>query len=602
MVAMSDYKAPLKDSLFTLRTFGRLDELSASEQYSFIDYPTVETVLEEFGRFFAEVFGPVNAIGDSQGLKWTPEGVETPEEFKPAYEKFLSSGWQGFGADPNYGGSGMPQGIYSAAAEYMSGSNAALTMLPGLTVGAMELLEHWGSEEQKEKYLPKMVSGVWSGTMNLTEPQAGSDVGLSTTRAVPQDDGTHLITGTKIFISFGDHDLTENIIHLVLARLPDAPAGTKGISLFLVPKFLVDDDGNLGERNDVKCVSIEEKMGIHASPTCVLSYGDEGGAIGYLVGEPNNGMRAMFTMMNNARLAVGVQGLAIAAASYQKAAAYALERTQGSEIGGSDPGPAPIVRHPDVRRMLLTMRSQLEAIRNLVVHAATCADLAEITEGEESERWEEELELLTPIVKSFNTEIGVEVTSLAVQVFGGMGYIEEAGVSQLYRDARIAPIYEGTNGIQAMDLVGRKLGVRMGAAVQDHLDKMRSTLAELQKAGDEFAGSAQSLDSAIGQLETTTKWVMENGMVDPRDALAGASPYLMVYGYTLCASLMAEQALAARREIAEGSDDVEFLEAKVTSARFYCEQIAPKVAGLCPAVIAGHEVLYEISEEELVRF
>jgi alkylation response protein AidB-like acyl-CoA dehydrogenase len=599
---MSEYKAPVQDSLFSLRTFGHLGELAASDTYSFADYDTIETVMEEYGRFFAEVFGPVNAIGDSKGLKWTPEGVETPDEFKPAYEKYLAAGWQGFGADPHYGGSGMPHGVFSAAAEYMSGSNAALTMLPGLTIGAMELLERWGSEEQKEKYLPNMVAGVWSGTMNLTEPQAGSDVGLSTTRAVPQDDGTYLITGTKIFISFGDHDLTENIIHLVLARMPDAPPGTKGISLFLVPKFMVDDHGNLGERNDVKCVSIEEKMGIHASPTCVLSFGDDGGATGYLVGEPNKGMRAMFTMMNNARLAVGVQGVAIANASYQKAANYALERTQGRAIGEPDPGPAPIVRHPDVRRMLLTMRAHLEATRNLVIHAATCLDLAEITEGEESERWAEELELLTPIVKSFNTEIGVEVTSLAVQVFGGMGYIEESGVSQLYRDARIAPIYEGTNGIQAMDLVGRKLGIRMGAAVQDHLARMRTTLTEFQKAGDEFTASAHSLDSAIGQLESATKWVMENGMADPRDALAGASPYLMVYGYTFCAALMAEQAMAARREIAEGSINTEFLEAKVTSARFYCEQIAPRVAGLHPAVTAGHEVLFEIPEGELVRF
>lgn len=602
MGGMSDYKAPVKDSLFSLRLFGHLDDLSASEKYAQADPDTVSTVLDEFGRFFEEVFGPVNAIGDTEGLKWSPEGVTTPAEFKPVYEKYIQAGWQGFGADPAYGGAGWPQGVYCLASEFMSGSNAALTMLPGLTVGAMELLEHWGSEEQKEKYLPRMVTGEWSGTMNLTEPQAGSDVGLSTTRADPQDDGSYLITGTKIFISFGDHDLTENIIHLVLARTPDAPPGTKGISLFLVPKFLVHDDGSLGDRNDVNCVSIEHKMGINASPTCVLSFGDQGGAVGYIVGEPNHGMRAMFTMMNNARLSVGVQGLGIAEASYQKAAIYSRERRQGRAIGSDDPGPAPIVEHPDVRRMLLTMRSQLEAMRNLVAHTAAALDMSQVTTGEESEEWAESLELLTPVVKSFCTELGVEITSLAVQVFGGMGYIEESGVSQLYRDARIAPIYEGTNGIQAMDLVGRKLGIRMGGAIQDQFGRMHATLDEFRAAGSEFEASAQAFASALDQLESSTAWIMEHGMADPLDALAGASPYLMMFGYTTGAWLMARQAMTARSDLEAGSDDTEYLEAKITTARFFCEQITPKVAGLAPAVTGGHEILYEIPEEELATF
>ena len=596
---MADYRPPVKDSMFALCHFGMLDELAKTELYGHADPETVAAVLGEHGRFFAEVFGPVNAIGDREGLEWSPDGVTTPESFKPAYAKFVEAGWQGMNAEPEYGGAGFPQAVFSAAAEYMIASNAAFTMLPGLTTGAVELLAEWGTEEQKETYLPKMVTGHWSGTMNLTEPQAGSDVGLSTTRAIPQGDGSHLVTGTKIFISFGEHDLTENIIHLVLARTPDAPAGTKGISLFLVPKFLPDEAGNPGARNDVRCVSIEHKMGIHASPTCVMSYGDGGGAVGWLVGAENQGMRAMFTMMNAARLSVGVQGVAIGDAAYQKAVDYSMERLQGREVGGDGTGPAPIVVHPDVRRMLLTMRSQIEAMRNLVIHTAACIDLARVTDGEESERWEERVELLTPVVKSWCTDVGVEVTSTAVQVFGGMGYIEESGVSQLFRDMRIAPIYEGTNGIQAMDLVGRKLAVRMGANVADHFERVSGVLAELDAAGEEFAAARRALGEALDSLGECTDWVMANGLADPRDALAGATPYLTMFALVTGGWLMARQALAARREIAEGADDTAFLEAKVTTARFFCEQLVPRAVGLAPSVTAGHEVLYEIAAEDL---
>jgi alkylation response protein AidB-like acyl-CoA dehydrogenase len=596
---MSDYRAPIKDALFALRHVGELDRLAATELYAHADPETVASVLTEQGRFMQEVFGPTNATGDRVGLTWTPEGVETPEEFKPAYAKFVEAGWQGLNAHVEYGGAGFPEAVQACALEFSTAANAALTMAPGLTTGAIECLQEWGTEEQKEVYLRKLVTGEWTGTMNLTEPQAGSDVGLSTTKAVPADDGTYRITGTKIYISFGEHDMADNIIHLVLARLPDAPAGTKGISLFIVPKFLVNDDGSLGERNDLRCVSIEHKMGIHASPTCVMSYGDEGGAIGFLVGEEHRGMRAMFTMMNSARIAVGVQGVAVGDAAYQKALVYSQERVQGSEIGGDTPGPVQIIRHPDVRRMLLFMKSHVEAMRALLVHNAAAIDLSRALEGDEAEAWREVAELLTPVSKAWCTDVGMEVTSTAIQVFGGMGYIEEAGVSQHFRDMRIAPIYEGTNGIQAMDLVGRKLAMRMGGVVNDHLDRMRATVAELAAAGDEFDSMRAELAAAVEVLAGTTNWVMTNGLADPVEALAGATPYLQMFGTVTGGWLLARQALGARAELDAGSEDKAYLSAKVTTARYYAEQHLPQAAGLAPMVQAGSKVLYEVDAESL---
>lgn len=597
---MADYRPPLKDTLFALRHFGMMDQLAGSELYGHADAETVQSILEESGRFFAEVFGPTNAVGDREGLQWSPEGVTTPASFKGAYRKYVEAGWQGINFDPAYGGANFPNTVYGAVSEYMIAANTALSMLPGLTSGAVELLEHWGTEAQKETYLPRMTTGEWSGTMNLTEPQAGSDVGLSTTKAVPQGDGTYRISGTKIFISFGEQDLTENIIHLVLARLPDAPPGTRGISLFLVPKFLVNDDGSLGERNDVRCISIEHKMGIHASPTCVMSYGDEGGAVGELVGEENQGMRAMFTMMNAARLEVGVQGLALSEAAYQKAYDYSLERLQGKEIGGEGTGPSPIVVHPDVRRMLLFMRSHIEAMRNLLVYNAACLDMVSITEGEEAQRWQETADLLTPVSKAWCTDVGVEVTSTAVQVFGGMGYIEESGVSQHFRDCRISPIYEGTNGIQAMDLVGRKLGVRMGATVNEHLAQVRDACTELRSV-EGMGASADALEDAVAALEEATRWIMAHGLEDPRDALAGATPYLRMFGLVTGGWTMARQAVGAQADLGEAATDAdgELLRAKLTTARFFCEQHLPEVRGLLGAVTAGQQVLYDVSTERL---
>ena len=591
---MSEYRAPVKDALFALRHIGELEQLAKTERYAHADLETVTSVLEEQGRFMQEVFAPLNASGDREGLTWTPEGVQTPAGFKEAYSKFVDAGWQGLNAHAEYGGAGFPESVFACAAEFETAANGALTMCPGLTTGAIECLQEWGTETQKEIYLRRLVTGEWTGTMNLTEPQAGSDVGLCTTKAIPQGDGTYKITGTKIFISFGEHDLAENIIHLVLARLPEAPPGTKGISLFIVPKFHVDEAGNVGERNDVKCVSIEHKMGIHASPTCVMSFGDDGGATGYLVGEENQGMRAMFTMMNSARIAVGIQGAALGDTAYQKALAYSQERRQGRKIGGDSKEPAFIIEHPDVRRMLLSMKSSIEAMRALIVYNAAAIDLSRALDGDEAERWGEIAELLTPGPKAWCTDVGMDVTSTAIQVYGGMGYVEESGVAQHYRDMRIAPIYEGTNGIQAMDLVGRKLGLRMGGVVGDHLQSMRDLDAELAEAGEEFASIRAQLAAAVETLAGVTDWVMTNGIADPLQALAGATPYLRIFGIVTGGWLIARQALAARGELVAGSDDTAYLQAKITTARYYAEQVLPTAAGLVPSVQAGSSVLYEV--------
>ena len=596
---MYDYRAPIKDALFALRHIGEIEQLSKSTLYAQADLETVASVLEEQGRFMQEVFGPLNASGDREGLVWSPEGVQTPAGFKEAYAKFVEAGWQGLNAEVDFGGAGFPEAVQACALEFETASNGALTMCPGLTTGAIECLQEWGTEEQKELYLRKLVTGQWTGTMNLTEPQAGSDVGLCTTKAVPQSDGTYQVTGTKIYISFGEHDMSENIIHLVLARLPDAPAGTRGISLFIVPKFLLTPEGEPGERNDLRCVSIEHKMGIHASPTCVMSFGDEGGATGYLVGEENQGLRAMFTMMNSARIAVGIQGVALGDAAFQKALAYSQERKQGRKIGGESKEAAMIIEHPDVRRMLLFMKSHIEAMRALIVYNAAAIDFSRALEGEEAELQDDLAELLTPVTKAWCTDIGMEVTSTAIQVFGGVGYIEESGVAQHYRDMRIAPIYEGTNGIQAMDLVGRKLGLRMGAVVNGHLQKMRDTDAELTAAGAAFDSMRTALAESVKALAGVTEWIMTNGLADPVQALAGATPYLRIFGIVTGGWLLTKQALAAQAELDSGSTDTEYLLAKITTARFFAEQVLPQAGGLVPAVQAGSSALYEVDGSSL---
>ncbi|MTA19036.1 MAG: acyl-CoA dehydrogenase, partial [Actinobacteria bacterium] len=457
---MADYRPPLRDVNYVLEHLVDLDGLCGLPEFSGLDGDTIKGVLEENARFVAEVIAPLNRIGDTVGSVFEPatNTVRTPDGFIDAYRQYVDAGWGGVPFPEVYDGGGFPWLVGIVMQEFISSANMAFSMAPLLTQGAIDLLMHHGNEEQKEKYLKRMVTGEWTGTMNLTEPQAGSDVGAVRTKAVPHGDGTYRITGTKIYISFGEHDMAENIVHLVLARTPDAPAGTKGISCFIVPKYLVNDDGSLGARNDVKVVSIEHKMGIKASPTCVMSFGEDDGAIGYLIGEENRGMSYMFTMMNNARLSVGLEGLSLAERAYQDALQYSQERRQGRAPGAPAGEMSLIIDLPDVRRMLLTMRSIIDALRAIIYVNAHALDMAaHHPDADVRERNQELVELLIPVSKGFGTDMGIEATSLAIQVYGGMGYIEESGVPQHYRDARITSIYEGTNGIQAMDLVGRKL-------------------------------------------------------------------------------------------------------------------------------------------------
>jgi 3-(methylthio)propanoyl-CoA dehydrogenase len=583
---MTDFSAPLDDMRFVLENIADLPALAALPGYEHAEPELVYGVLEESGRFFAQEFAPLNRVGDTQHSRRNEDGsVSTPDGFTRAYRRYVDAGWAGVPFPAEYGGGGFPWVVAIAMQETLTAANMGLSLCPLLTQGAIDMLLHYGSEEQRETFLPKMVSGEWAGTMNLTEPQAGSDVGALTTKAVPADDGSWRISGQKIFITYGEHDLTDNIVHLVLARVPDAPPGTKGISCFIVPKFLVNDDGSLGERNAVECVSIEQKMGINASPTCVMAYD---GAVGYLIGEPNQGMRYMFKMMNNARLSVGVSGLALSERAYQQAVAYAHERRQGRAPGAPAGESSPIVDHPDVRRMLLTMRCQIEALRCLAYLNAESIDLAARHPDEAVRTARQELaDLLTPITKAWGTDLGNELTSLAVQVHGGMGYIEETGVAQHYRDIRIAAIYEGTNGIQAMDLVGRKLPMRSGGVMADFLAGIDATAGELAGADGDLAAIGKRLADAHASLKATTDWLLANGLADPNNALAGATPYLRMCGIVTGGWLLARSAQAAQRLLDEGSGDADFLTQKVVTAKFYAEQILPQAAGLAPAVTSG---------------
>jgi alkylation response protein AidB-like acyl-CoA dehydrogenase len=584
---VSDYSAPLLDMRFVLEHVTDLGGLAQLPGYEHADPDTVHGILEEAARFFEEQFAPLNRVGDVQHSRRNDDGsVTTPDGFGKAYQRYVEAGWPAVPFPSEYGGGGFPWLVGIAIQEMMTAANMAFSLCPLLTQGAIDMLLHYGDEQQRETYLPRMVTGEWTGTMNLTEPQAGSDVGALTTRAVPAADGTWRITGQKIFITYGEHDLADNIVHLVLARVPDAPPGTKGISCFIVPKFLVDDDGTPGARNAVECVSVEDKMGIHASPTCVMAYED---AVGYLIGEPNEGMRYMFKMMNTARLSVGLEGLGVGDRAFQQAAAYANERVQGRPVGAATAG-ATIVEHADVRRMLLTMRAYLEALRSLLYLNAESIDLAKAHPDEAVRTARSELvELLTPISKAWGTDLGVELTSLAVQVHGGMGFIEEAGVAQHYRDIRIAPIYEGTNGIQAIDLVGRKLGLRGGAAVADLLAGIDATAGAASDAGGELRLLGDQLAEANGALRAATEWLLERVADDPDSALAGATPFLRMAGLVTGGWLLTRAALAAAELVAGdgGGLPPAFLEEKLVTARFYLTQLLPQAAGLLPAVTAG---------------
>ena len=597
---MADYRPPLRDIGFVLDHLTDLDSLFALPAFAHLDGGTVKGVLEENARFVAEVLAPLNRTGDLEGSQFDPatNTVRTPTGFVDAYERYVEAGWGGVPFPETYGGGGFPWLIGIVMQEFISSANMAFSMAPLLTQGAIDLLMHHGSEEQKERYLTRMVTGEWTGTMNLTEPQAGSDVGAVRTKAEPAGDGTYRITGTKIYISFGEHDMAENIVHLVLARTPDAPPGTKGISCFIVPKFLVTDDGSLGERNDVTCVSIEHKMGIKASPTCVMSYGENGGAIGYLIGEENQGMRYMFTMMNNARLSVGLEGLALAERSLQDALQYSQERRQGRAPGAPAGEMSLIHELPDVRRMLLTMKSIVDALRAIIYVNAQAIDIATHHPDEAVRTRSAELvDLLIPVSKGFGTDMGIECTSLAIQIYGGMGYIEESGVPQHFRDARITSIYEGTNGIQAMDLVGRKLLMRGGAVMAEYLAEIDGLVERLDAAGPSLEPIGARLATAVATVRETVDWLAANGLTDVRNALAGATPFLRMFGLLVGGRYLAEAALAAEDELRNGSTDDGHLAARVTVARFYAENLLPAVVGLAPSVTAGFDDLFAIEPE-----
>jgi len=593
---MADYTAPLDDIRFVLRHVAGLGELASLEGFAHAEPDVVDGVLEECARFMQNEVAPLNRVGDIETSVWHQDGsVTTPTGFIAAYKDYVAAGWGGVPFPEEFGGGGFPWLVGIAMQEMMTASNEAFSMAPLLSQGAIDALLAHGDETIKETWLPRMVSGEWTATMNLSEPQAGSDVGAVRTRAERQDDGTYRITGTKIWISWGEHDLADNIVHLVLARTPDAPPGTKGISMFIVPKFLIDDDGSLTDRNGVVCQSIEHKLGIKASPTCVLDYD---GATGYLVGEENRGMAYMFTMMNNARLSVGLQGLAVGDRAYQDARQYAMERQQGRAVGAPAGEQSVIIEHPDVRRMLLTMKAQLEALRCLIYRTAQGIDVAHRhTDEHVRTAAQERVDLLIPVCKGWGTDLGVDVTSTAIQVFGGMGYVEETGVAQHFRDARIAPIYEGTNGIQAMDLVGRKLPMRAGGVVKDLLADVGETVERGRAAGGDHAVIADRLADALAALTESTDWLMANGLEDVRHALAGATPYLRQFGIVTGGWLLAESALTAD-ELAAGDGggfDEAFLAAKRTTARFYATQLLPQAGGLTGAVTAGFDDLMALA-------
>jgi alkylation response protein AidB-like acyl-CoA dehydrogenase len=594
---MAEYIPPLRDIRFVLEQLVDLDGLSKLEAYAHADPDTVLGVIEESGRFMAEVVAPVNPVGDAAGSTLDGDGnVSTPPGFREAYRQYVEAGWGAVPFPDEFGGGGFPWLVAVVMQEMLAAASMSFSLCPLLNQGAIDMLTQHGSAAQQAIYAEKMVTGEWAGTMNLTEPQAGSDLGAVRARAVPAADGTWRVSGQKTFITFGEHDLADNIIHLVLARVPDAPPGTRGISCFIVPKYLVNDDGSLGARNDLRCVSIEHKLGIHASPTCVMSYGDEGGAVGYLIGEANQGMRYMFTMMNTARLSVGLQGLAVSERAYQDALRYAQERKQGRAIGTPKGELSPIVEHPDVRRMLLTMKACIEAMRALLYTNAVSIDLARHhPDPAEREARRELTDLLTPISKAWCTDLGVELTSIGLQVHGGMGYVEETGVAQYLRDSRISPIYEGTNGIQAIDLVLRKVPMRDGGVVADLLAQMEALGPELAAAGPELAGIQSALADGISVLREATGWIMSHGKAEPNDVLAGAAPYLRLSGLVVGGWLMARSALAASRLLpGAGGSDAAFLQEKISTARFYAGQLLPQAAGLLPAVTAGAGPLFQV--------
>lgn len=595
---MPQYTPPVRDTRFILSDVLGLQNHDNLPGFANATTDVVDAVLEEGGRFVAEVLFPLNLPGDQQGCTRHDDGsVTTPDGFKAAYDQFVESGWATLSAPEEFGGQGMPHVVSTAFQEYMISANMAFAMYPGLTHGAIAALLAKGSQEQKEKYVPKMVSGEWGGTMNLTEPHCGTDLGLIKTKAEPQADGSYAITGTKIFISSGEHDLTSNIIHLVLAKTPGAPDSSKGISLFVVPKFMINDDGSLGERNAVSCGSIEHKMGIHANSTCVMNYD---GAIGWLVGEEMKGLAAMFIMMNAARLGVGLQGLGVAETAYQNAVQYAEDRRQGRALtGAAEPAEKAdtLFVHPDVRRMLMEAKALTEGLRALCLWGALQVDLAHGASSEEERQLADDLvSLLTPVIKGYGTDKGYDVATNAQQVYGGHGYIAEWGMEQYVRDARIAMIYEGTNGVQAMDLVGRKLAQNGGRAVQAFFKVVTEEVAAA-KSDEKLADFAGRLEKALSDLQASTMWFMANGMQNPNHVGAGAHSYMHLMGIVATGLMWLRMATAAQKALTAGGGDFKFLEAKLVTARFYAERILPDTGSLRRKIEGGADAIMALDPE-----
>ena len=594
---MPTYTAPTRDTRFLVNELLDLASYGNLPGFEMASPDVTDAVITEGGKFCAEVLAPINQSGDQEGCTRHEDGsVTTPKGFKEAFNQFREAGWGTLAQPEEFGGQGLPHVLGFVMEEFISSANQAFGMYPGLTNGAISALIAKGTQEQKEMYLPKMVSGEWTGTMNLTEPQCGTDLGMIRTKAEPKGDGSYSITGTKIFISAGEHDLSDNIIHLVLAKTPGAPDSTKGISLFVVPKFLVNEDGSVGERNGVMCGSIEHKMGIHANSTCVLNYD---GATGWLVGEENKGLAAMFIMMNAARLGVGMQGLSQAEVAYQNAVAYALDRRQGRALTGPAEPEAqadPIFVHPDVRRMLMDAKAFTEGMRALSLWGALLVDLTHKAQTEE-ERAEADamIGLLTPVIKGYGTDKGYEVATNMQQVFGGHGYIEEWGMSQFVRDARIAQIYEGTNGVQAMDLCGRKLAQKGGAAIQAYFKAVGDDIAA-SKDDDDLGAMAEALEKALGQQQAATMWFMQNAMQNPNHLGAGAHHYMHIMGIVTLGWMWLRMAKVAQTALASDTDDKAFYEAKLATARYYMDRFLPDVGALRRKLEAGADSLMALDE------
>ncbi len=585
---MSTYSAPLQDMQFAINELTGLAEVTALPGFGETNAELVAAVLGEAAKFAQEVLDPLNRSGDQQGARLADGKVSAPDGFAKAYQQFVAAGWNALSGQTAYGGQALPHVVSMPVQEIWNSANMAFCLCPMLTTGVVEAMRIHGSAEQQQRFLPKLTSGEWAGTMNLTEPQAGSDLSAVRTRAELEGDHYRL-RGTKIFITWGEQDMSQNIVHLVLARTPDAPEGVKGISLFIVPKFLVNPDGTLGARNDVKCVSIEHKLGIHASPTCVLSYGEDKGAVGYLVGEENRGLEYMFTMMNHARLGVGVEGVAIAERAYQHALDYAKTRVQGREIGQRSGDRVTIIHHPDVRRMLMMMRAQIEAMRALSYMAAAVLDKSK-HHPDEKERGRQQalIDLLTPIVKGWCTEQAVEIASIGIQVHGGMGFIEETGAAQYLRDARITTIYEGTTGIQANDLVGRKVAFEKGATAFAVIAGMRRLEGRLAQVGaTQFAAIGGSLKDAVDGLEAATRWLVETYPKNAKAAAGVSVPYLRLFGTVAGGWLMAQAALIAQEKLTQPDTDHAFYKAKLATARFYAEHVLSQAQSLAREVTRG---------------